>query len=138
MPISICRGTKSEHCSFILNPLPEQRLWKAQTASAEALLVLSTKNNPNGSLLRDIHHLIRLCSEVLKGVLQSHNTVQELFSRLKWPRSSLHCRNAHRHDIKQTLTMHLIKWGLSTVSLSALTWCGSLWLAHIKPVMAGL
>lgn len=86
----------------------------------------------------DIHHLIRMCSEVLKGVLQSHNTVQELFSRLKWPRSSLHCCNAHGRDIKQTLTLHLIKWGLSTVSLSVLTQCGFLWLTHIKPEMAGL
>lgn len=122
MPISICRGTKSEH--RFLNPLPEQRLQKAQTALAKALLVLSTKNNPDGSLLRDIHHLIRMCSEVLEEVLQSHNTVLELFSQLKWPRSSLHCSNAHGHDIKQTLTMHLIKWGLSTVSLRVLTQCG--------------
>lgn len=121
MPISICRGTKSEHHSFILNPLPEQRLHKTQTALTETLLVLCTKTNPDASLLRDIYHLVRMCSEVLKGVFQSHNTVQELFSCLKWPRSSLHCHNAHGRDIKQTLTMHLIKWGLSTVSLSVLT-----------------
>lgn len=122
MPIRICRGTKSKH--RFLNPLAEQRLQKAQTGLAKALLVLSTRNNPDGSLLRGIHHLIRMCSEVLEGVLQSHNTVLELFSRLKWPRSSLHCSNAHGRDIKQTLTMHLIKWGLSTVSLHVLMHCG--------------
>lgn len=80
MPTNICRGTKSKHCLFILNPLPEQRLQKAHTALAEVLLVLSTKNNPDGSLLRDTQHLIRMCSEVLEGALQSHNTVQELLS----------------------------------------------------------
>lgn len=121
MPINVCTGPKSEHCSSTLNPLPEQRLQKAQTALAKALPVHSTKSNPDGSLLRDVHHHIRMCNEVLKGVLQAHNNIQELFSRLKWPLPSLHCSNAHGRDIKQTLTMHLIKWGLSTVSLSVLT-----------------
>lgn len=120
MATSVCGETKSKHRSSTLNPLPEQRQQKAQTALAKALLVPSTKSNPDGSLRRDVHHHVRMCNEVLRGVLQAHNTVQELFSRLKWPLPSLHCSNAHGRDIKQTLTMHLIKWGLSTLSLSVL------------------
>lgn len=91
MPIGVCRGTakKSEHHSSALNPLPRQRVQKSQTTLAKALLVCFSKSSPDGSLLRDVHHRIRMCNEVLKRVLQAHDTVQELFSRLKWPLPAL-------------------------------------------------
>lgn len=79
----------------------------AQRALTKVLLVLSTESNPDDLLLKGGHLHIRTCSEGLKGFLQTYNTVQELFSQLKQPLPSLHCSNAHGHDIKQALTMPL-------------------------------
>lgn len=134
MPIRIFRGTESEHCLSTLNPLPEQRLQKAQTALAKALLVHSTKSNPHSSLFRDAHHHIRMCNEALEGVLQAHSAVQELFSQLKWPFPHF---TVHERDIEQILTMHLIKWELSTVSLSVLTLSVDSSVANSHPASNG-
>lgn len=53
----------------------------AQRALTKVLLVLSAESNPDGLLLKGLHHHIRTYSEGLKGFLQTHNTVQELFSQ---------------------------------------------------------